>query len=56
MKATKDKAHAAGFTCPVCKMKFEYRDAGGGKAKSGKISCVDVKTGREMSAKVCASH
>ena len=56
MKVTKDGSQAAGFTCPVCKMKFEYRDAGGGKAKYGKISCVDVKTGKEMPARVCASH
>jgi len=55
-KVGKDESQAAGFTCPVCKMKFEYRDSGGGKAKSGRISCVDVATGKEMPAKVCATR
>ena len=53
---TADKAHsqAEGFTCPVCKMQITYRDTGGGKGpKLGLIDCVDVKTGKKMSARVC---
>jgi hypothetical protein len=55
-KVTKDQSHAAGFTCPECKMKFEFIDAGGGKVRAGQIACVDTNTGKKMSAKVCAGH
>lgn len=55
-KVDEEKSHAKGFTCPQCKMKFEYRDSGGGKARSTHIVCVDAKSGKEMSAQVCASH
>ena len=52
-----DKAHAESHTCPECKMKITFRDAGGGKATPTRlVSCVDVKTGKEMSARVCAAH
>jgi len=54
-----DKAHsqAEGFTCPECKMKITYRDSGGGKGpRLGLIDCVDVATGKKMSARVCAVH
>jgi predicted RNA-binding Zn-ribbon protein involved in translation (DUF1610 family) len=54
-EADKEKSQAAGFSCPECKMKFTYRDVGGGKAKAGRIECVDEK-GKVMSAKVCAKH
>jgi predicted RNA-binding Zn-ribbon protein involved in translation (DUF1610 family) len=56
-KVGKDKSHAEGFTCPECKMQLTYRDTGGGKGpKLGMIECVDVKTGKKMSARVCAAH
>ena len=56
-KVGDDKAHAEGHTCPECKMKITYKDAGGGKAPPNRtIACVDVKTGKEMSARVCALH
>ncbi len=56
-KVGKDQAHAASHTCPVCKMKVTYQDAGGGKGpKVGFIACVDEKTGKKMSARVCAAH
>ena len=56
-KVGDDKAEAESHTCPVCKMKVTYKDAGGGKApKAGFIACVDEKTGKEMSARVCAAH
>ena len=56
-KADKEISHAAGFTCPVCKMTITYRDSGSGKASATKlIDCVDVKTGKKMSARVCAVH
>jgi predicted RNA-binding Zn-ribbon protein involved in translation (DUF1610 family) len=56
-KVGDDKAHAASHTCPVCKMKITYRDSGSGKApKAGLIVCVDEKTGKEMTARVCALH
>ncbi len=56
-KVGDDKAHAESHTCPVCKMKVKYKDAGGGKAaKLGFIACVDEKTGKEMTARVCAAH
>lgn len=54
-KATKDQSHAKGFTCPMCRMEYTYRDAGGGKGgKVGFVDCVDTKTGKKMSARVCA--
>jgi predicted RNA-binding Zn-ribbon protein involved in translation (DUF1610 family) len=53
----KDKSHAAGFTCPVCKMQVTYRDTGGGKGpRIGLIDCVDTKTGKKMTARVCVLH
>ena len=53
----KDKAHAESHTCPECKMKITYRDSGSGKASGTKlITCVDEKTGKEMSARICAAH
>lgn len=56
-KVGKDRSHAESFTCPVCKMQITYRDTGGGKGpRLGLIDCVDVKTGKKMSAKVCAAH
>ena len=56
-KVGKDQAHAESHTCPVCKMQITYRDTGGGKGpKLGLIDCVDVKTGKKMSARVCAVH
>jgi len=56
-KVGKDQSHAEGFTCPVCKMKITYRETGGGKGpKLGLIDCVDAKTGKKMSARVCAVH
>ena len=56
-KVGKDQSHAEGFTCPLCKMKITYRVAGGGKAPPTRlIDCVDVKTGKKMSARVCAAH
>ena len=56
-KVGKDQAHAAGHTCPVCKMKVTYRDTGGGKGpKLAMIDCVDETTGKKMSARVCAAH
>lgn len=55
-KAAKDHSHAAGFTCPACKLKVSFRDAGGGKARVGYLACVDAKTGKEMSARVCAAR
>ena len=54
-KVGKDQSHAAGFTCPVCKMSVTYLDTGAGKGpKIGMIDCVDSKTGKKMSARVCA--
>lgn len=56
-KVGKDKSHAEGFTCPECKMQITYRDTGGGKGpRLALIDCVDVKTGKKMSARVCAVH
>ena len=56
-KVGKDQAHAESHTCPVCKMKITYRDSAGGKAPQTRlIDCVDVKTGKKMSARVCAAH
>jgi predicted RNA-binding Zn-ribbon protein involved in translation (DUF1610 family) len=56
-KVGKDQSHAAGHTCPVCKMQITYRDTGGGKGgRLALIDCVDVKTGKKMSARVCAVH
>ncbi len=56
-KVGKDKAHAESHTCPVCKMKITYKDAGGGKGpKVGFIACIDEKTGKKMTARVCAAH
>jgi predicted RNA-binding Zn-ribbon protein involved in translation (DUF1610 family) len=56
-KADKARSQAEGFTCPVCKMKITYRDTGGGKGpKLNLIDCVDVKTGKKMTARVCALH
>ena len=56
-KVGKDQAHAEGHTCPVCKMTITYRDTGGGKGpKLPLIDCVDVKTGKKMSARVCAAN
>ncbi len=56
-KVGKDQAHAAGHTCPVCKMKVTYRNTGGGKGpRLAMIDCVDVKTGKKMTARVCALH
>ena len=56
-KVTKDHSDAAGHTCPVCKMRVTYRESGGGKAPSTRlIDCVDEKTGKKMSARVCAMH
>ena len=56
-KVGKDQAHAEGHTCPECKMRVIYRVSGGGKAPSTRlIDCVDVKTGKKMSARVCAGH
>ena len=56
-KADKKQSHAEGFACPVCKMQVTYRDTGGGKGpKLGLIDCVDVKTGKKMTARVCAMH
>ena len=56
-KVGKDQAHAEGHTCPVCKMKVTYRDTGGGKGPRLRlIDCVDVKTGKKMTARVCALH
>jgi predicted RNA-binding Zn-ribbon protein involved in translation (DUF1610 family) len=56
-KTGKDKAHAESHTCPVCKMTVTYQDSGSGKApKAGRIDCVDVKSGKKMTARVCAAH
>ncbi len=56
-KVGKDQSHAEGHTCPVCKMKVTYRVSGSGKAPSSRlIDCVDEKTGKKMSARVCAAH
>jgi predicted RNA-binding Zn-ribbon protein involved in translation (DUF1610 family) len=56
-KVGKDKSQAEGFTCPHCKMTIAYRDSGSGKApKAGMIECQDVKTGKRMTARVCAAH
>ncbi len=56
-KVGKDHKDAEGHTCPVCKMTVTYRDTGGGKGQRlGLIDCVDVKTGKKMSARVCAAH
>ena len=56
-KVGKDQSHATGHTCPVCKMKVTYRDSAGGKAPQTRlIDCVDAKTGKKMSARVCAMH
>ena len=54
-KADKNKSQAAGFDCPHCKMHYTYKDVGGGKAKVGRVECVDSK-GKVMSAKVCAAR
>lgn len=56
-KADKEHSQASGFTCPVCKMQVTYRDTGGGKGpRLGLIDCVDTKTGKKMTARVCALH
>ena len=56
-KVGKNQAHADSHTCPVCKMKITYRDSGSGKApRIGLIDCVDTKTGKKMTARVCAAH
>jgi predicted RNA-binding Zn-ribbon protein involved in translation (DUF1610 family) len=56
-KVGDDKSHAESHTCPVCKMKITYRESGSGKAPATRmIACVDEKTGKEMSARVCAAH
>ena len=56
-KVGKDKSHAESYTCPVCKMTIVYRDSGSGKApKAGLIECQDTKTGKRMTAKVCAAR
>ncbi len=56
-KVGDDKSHAESHTCPVCKMKVTYRDSGSGKAPAkGMVACVDEKSGKEMSARVCAAH
>ena len=56
-KVGKDKSHADSHTCPVCKMTIVYRESGSGKApKAGLIECQDSKTGKKMSARVCAIH
>lgn len=55
-KVGDDKSHAESHTCPECKMKITYKATGGGKGPdAGRISCVDEKTGKEMSARVCAA-
>ena len=54
-KVGKNQSHAEGHACPECKMKITYRDSAGGKAPQSRlIDCVDVKTGKKMSARVCA--
>lgn len=56
-KVGDDKSHAESHTCPECKMKVTYKESGSGKTpKVGVIACVDEKTGKEMSARVCAAH
>ena len=58
-KADKDKAHAESHTCPECKMKVTYQASAGGKSPAPNtrtIECKDEKTGKTMSAKVCAAH
>jgi predicted RNA-binding Zn-ribbon protein involved in translation (DUF1610 family) len=56
-KVGKDQAHAESSTCPTCKMKINYRDVAAGKGpKIGMVACVDEKTGKAMSARVCAAH
>ncbi len=55
-KVGDDKSHAESHTCPECKMKITYRESGSGKAPAARlVSCVDEKTGKEMSARVCAA-
>lgn len=54
-KAGKDDSHAKGFTCPECKMKFDFLDVAGGKAKAAHLVCVDAK-GKQMPVKVCVAH
>ena len=56
-KVGDDKSHAESHTCPECKMKITYKESGSGKTpKIGTVACVDEKTGKEMSARVCAAH
>lgn len=56
-KIGKDQSHATSHTCPECKMKVTFRDIPGGKVpKVGMLQCVDAKTGKAMSASVCAAH
>jgi predicted RNA-binding Zn-ribbon protein involved in translation (DUF1610 family) len=56
-KVGDEKSDAASFTCPECKMKVTYNEAGSGKSpKIGMIECVDEKTGKAMSARVCAAN
>jgi len=51
------KSHAESHTCPECKMKITYKTGGGDKGpKVSFIACVDEKTGKEMTARVCAAH
>ncbi len=51
------KDHSMSHTCPVCKMSVTYRDAGGGKGpRLALLDCVDTKTGKKMTARVCAAH
>lgn len=56
-KVGKDQSHAESHTCPTCKMNVTYRDNPSGKTpKLGMIDCVDTKTGKKMTARVCAAH
>ncbi|MGV3532624.1 MAG: hypothetical protein ACO1QR_09675 [Chthoniobacteraceae bacterium] len=55
-KVGDDKSHAESHTCPECKMTIKYKESGSGKgAKTGHIACIDEKSGKEMSARVCAA-
>jgi predicted RNA-binding Zn-ribbon protein involved in translation (DUF1610 family) len=55
-KVGKDKSHAEAHTCPVCKMTITYSETSGGKVRGHSVACVDVKTGKKMTARVCAAH
>lgn len=51
------KSHHKGHTCPECKMSVTYRESGSGKGDRFKlIDCIDEKSGKKMSARVCAAH